>query len=78
MIVSELKPLDEIVSSLQKETKVFIVGCGGCADACETGGQEDINKLSSALKEKGKTITGTLVVDFLCNKTLVGSRLLRV
>jgi ferredoxin len=77
MIVSELKPVDEIAASLDKEKKVFIVGCGGCADACETGGHEDIEKVAAALKEKGKEVTGAQVIDFLCNKTLVGSRLMR-
>jgi len=77
MIISERKPIQEILESLGEAKKIFIVGCGGCAEVCLTGGQEQVGVLESELKEGGKSVTGDVVIDFLCSKALVGIRLLR-
>ncbi len=42
MIVSELKPWAEILKSLEGEQRVFLVGCKGCAEACHTGGEPQV------------------------------------
>jgi hypothetical protein len=75
MLVSELKPDDEILESLEGDTRVFLLGCNGCASACETGGAENLPRLRELLEEAGKTICGSTTVDFLCDKSLVRSRL---
>jgi len=75
MIVTKLKPLKEILNILKEVDKIFLIGCGGCAEACETGGEPQVRQLEQELKEKGKQITGWVVIDFLCNKALVGMRL---
>jgi len=31
MIITEQKPLDEIIESLAGKKKIFLVGCGDCA-----------------------------------------------
>jgi ferredoxin len=71
MIVSELKPWEEILESLGKESKIFIVGCKGCAEACETGGEPQVLQMKKDLEQAGKRVTGYTVVDFLCDKSLV-------
>ncbi len=75
MLVSELKPDDEIIGSLQGDTRVFLVGCNGCASACETGGAEHLPAVRRMLEQAGKAVTDSTVVDFLCDKSLVRSRL---
>ena len=40
MLISEQKPMEEILSYLSGEEKVFIVGCKGCAEGCQTGGEQ--------------------------------------
>ena len=45
MIVSELKPMDEILGYLEGEERVFILGCSGCAEACETGNLPQVLKM---------------------------------
>ncbi len=75
MILSELKPADEILGFLKNDNKVFILSCNGCAQSSGTGGAAQIAAMKTRLWENGKTITGSMTVDFLCEKALVNSRL---
>jgi hypothetical protein len=75
MIVSEMKPIEEIVALLSDAGAVYIVGCGGCPIGCDSGGQERIKELEGALLEAGKRATGSVEIEFLCNKALVGQQL---
>lgn len=75
MILSELKPFAEILSYLNGENKVFLVGCKGCAEASHTGGESQVLEMKQKLEKEGKTITGYSVVDFLCDKALIKTRL---
>ena len=38
MIITQKKPVEELLAMLEGVTKVAIVGCGQCAAACQTGG----------------------------------------
>lgn len=71
MLISELKPLDEILSYLDGEKKVFLVGCNGCAEACHTGGEKQVIEMKGTLEAEGFEVTGWTVIDFLCQKALV-------
>jgi len=75
MIISEQKDFPEIVTSLEGEQRIFIVGCKGCAEACHTGGESQALEMKQKLEETGKTVVGYSVVDFLCDKALVKFRL---
>jgi hypothetical protein len=75
MIVSEMKPTEEIVALLSDAGAVYIVGCGGCPVGCDSGGQKRIEALAGALFEAGKETTGSVEIEFLCNKALVGQQL---
>jgi len=76
MLISELKPMAEILTCLEGENSVFIVGCKGCAEVCKTGGEAEVAEMKQQLEQEGKVITGSAVVDFLCDKALVKLRLL--
>ncbi|MEW5691794.1 MAG: methylenetetrahydrofolate reductase C-terminal domain-containing protein [Candidatus Hydrogenedentota bacterium] len=67
MIVTEKKSLQELISLLEKNRNIFIVGCGACATACATGGEKEVNELKTYLLEKGFNITGTSVVEVACD-----------
>jgi len=71
MLISELKPMDEILSYLDGERKVFLVGCNGCAEACQTGGEKQVIAMKGRLEAEGFEVTGWTVIDFLCQKALV-------
>jgi len=75
MLVTELKPKEEILAQLEGEESVFLLGCEGCASACATGGAANLPALVELLGQGGKRITGQTTVDFLCDKSLIRSRL---
>jgi len=77
MIYSEQKPWEEITSYLRRGEKVFVLGCGGCAAASGSGGEEQVGELSRRLTGEDWVVTGTRVIELLCNKGLVGIRLAR-
>jgi len=75
MILSKQKPWEEILSYLDGENNVFILGCNGCAQASGTGGPAQVEEMKSKLEEINKKVTGSAIIDFLCQKALVKSRL---
>ena len=77
MNVTNQKPLEEIMTLLEGDKNVFVLGCGGCPEGFETGGSKQVAELADGLKEKGLNVTGTASIDFLCNKALVGIKLKR-
>jgi len=75
MILSKQKPLEEIMGYLDGEERIFIIGCNGCANASNSGGTRQVEEMKNQLEAKGKTITGSMAVDFLCEKALLRSKL---
>ena len=75
MIVSVQKPWEEILSYLDGDNNIFILGCNGCAEASGSGGPLQVEEMKNKLQEAGKKVTGAMVIDFLCEKALVKSRL---
>ena len=77
MLVSEEKPIEEVLESVKEDKSIFLIGCGGCSEALGNSDLEKLRELRGKLEEAGKQVTGTIKIDFLCNKALVGHRLLR-
>ncbi|MGQ9615821.1 MAG: methylenetetrahydrofolate reductase C-terminal domain-containing protein [Spirochaetota bacterium] len=75
MVVNVPKPNEELIEMLNGYNDIFIVACGGCPVGCDSGGQKRIDELSKLLNQNGKKVTGDVLIDFLCNKALVGNRL---
>src|SRR4030066_1871658 len=75
MIISELKPFPEILGYLDGDKNRFIVGCKCCAEVCQTGDEPQVLEMKQKLEQEGKPVTGYCVVDFLCDKALVKTRL---
>ena len=61
MIVSEHKPLSEILNLLKGKKKIFLIGCGDCATACRVGGVEDLPAIAEQLENEGKDVLGWFV-----------------
>lgn len=78
MLISELKPKEEILGGLRAGERVFLLACGGCAEASGAGGEKALHELSALLPAAGHPVTGALELPFLCNKALVGLRLARL
>lgn len=66
MIVTELKPIAEIIESLKDCNKIFLVGCGECATTCKTGGEPELNKMKADLESSGKTVLGMCMPSAPC------------
>lgn len=77
MIVSKEKTKEEIAELLKNGKKIFLVSCLGCAEVCTTGGKEVLEKRKKELQELGKEVTGSVEMEFLCNRNLVSIRLAR-
>jgi len=75
MILSEQKPFEEITGFLGAEKSIFILGCNGCAQSSGSGGPKQVAEMKDKLTAAGKKVTGTKVIDFLCEKALVKSGL---
>ncbi len=70
MILTEQKPMKEILKLLNDEKNIFLIGCNGCAEVCDTGGKEACLKMKGELEKAGKKVLGCIDIDFLCNKML--------
>lgn len=66
MIITQQKPLKEILQALRDYRKIFLIGCGECATACKTGGIAELAKLQKDLEINGKIVLGTAIPDAPC------------
>ena len=66
MIITELKPFQDIIDSLKNYTKIFLVGCGECATTCKTGGEPEILKMKQDLEAAGKAVVGFCLPSAPC------------
>ena len=77
MILTEKKTIEEILESSKNDKNIFLISCNGCPEAAETGGIKGLEELKTELAKAGKNIVGEAVIDTICNKLLVGMRLIR-
>ncbi|MCK5568581.1 MAG: hypothetical protein KAJ15_02620, partial [Spirochaetes bacterium] len=76
MVVNVPKPGKELIEMVSGYKSLFIVACGGCPVGCDSGGKPRIDELTEQLSKNGIEVEGSTEIDFLCNKALVGSKLL--
>ncbi|MTI69413.1 MAG: 5,10-methylenetetrahydrofolate reductase [Firmicutes bacterium] len=67
MIISEKKPVEEVVGFLKDSKKIIITGCSLCATTCKTGGEDEIIEMKKLLENEGKEVLATKVLDPSCN-----------
>ncbi len=66
MIVTKKKDFQELMENLKNYRSFFLIGCSECASLCGTGGEEQINEMTGALKAEGKEVTGGIVAKTGC------------
>ena len=71
MIITEKKPIDELLAMLGDVKKVAIVGCGSCATSCQTGGEKEVAEMKAFLEERGMEVVATVIPGECCHKMLV-------
>lgn len=75
MIISERKPLQELMLMLGDAKKIALVGCGNCASACNVGGEKEMDQLKAYLEENGRKVVATICPEECCHKLLVKKEL---
>lgn len=66
MIVTQRKPLEEILNILKGQNNVFLVGCGECSTTCHTGGEKEVLEMKQFLEAQGKKVTGWVIPNAPC------------
>ena len=66
MIISQQKPLVEVLKSIENCHKIFLIGCGECATTCKTGGQAELEIIKQELEKAGKTVLGYCIPEAPC------------
>ena len=66
MIITEKKPLQELMDMIGDARRIAILGCGSCATVCATGGEKEIADLTEYLEAHGKTVVASRVADYCC------------
>lgn len=66
MIITEQKPIAEILDSLEGCAKIFLVGCGECSTTCKTGGKDEVSAMKAELEKQGKAVVGMCIPNAPC------------
>jgi len=56
MIITQKKPVKEILQILKGKKRIVIIGCGQCATICRTGGEQQVEELAGILGKENKEI----------------------
>ncbi|MBQ9951014.1 MAG: electron transport complex subunit RsxC, partial [Clostridia bacterium] len=64
-----LKGAEELASLLAGKDNLFVIACNKCFKQFDTVDEPDCDEFLKIAAEHGKTVTGSVKVDFLCNKT---------
>lgn len=67
MVISDKKPIEEVLGFLEGSEKIVLVGCNQCAATCKTGGEPELQAMKEELEAHGKTVLGYKVIDPCCN-----------
>ncbi|MBU1904480.1 MAG: methylenetetrahydrofolate reductase C-terminal domain-containing protein [Proteobacteria bacterium] len=65
--ITQQKPEEELDQLLDGLGRVFIIGCGTCATLTQTGGVPEVSAIKKRLSEKGKMVTGDVVLAVACD-----------
>lgn len=66
--ITEQKPFEEIEQYLEGAEKIYLIGCGTCATECHTGGRTEVLAMKDKLNERGKVVTGWMVIPTACDE----------
>jgi len=71
MIITTLKPIEEITKALRGVRRIFLLGCGDCATICNTGSEEVLLEKQKEFEGEGFVVSGAAVADVGCNAASV-------
>ncbi len=65
--VTEQKPFEEILQSMEHCKAIYLIGCGTCPTMLHTGGKTEVLEMKAKLEEAGKKVTGWMVIPTACD-----------
>lgn len=65
--ITRPKPEEEIDRLLEGFGRIFIIGCGTCVTLTRTGGDPEVKGMHDKLIQKGKLVTGEVVLPVACD-----------
>src|SRR3972149_3836252 len=68
-MITEQKPLEEVLRHMQGDQVVYILGCGTCPSVCHTGGKPEVLDMVEKLSQAGKEVPGWMVVPTACDES---------
>ncbi len=72
----KLKSAEELLPLLDQTDDLFVIACNKCFKEFETMDEPDLQEFLKLAEEQGKHITGSVKLDFLCNKVQTGRKLM--
>jgi len=78
LIISKNKPFDEILDYIKDAEKIILMGCGECATACQSGGEEQLLQIKQELENQGKKVLVYIIPETSCNYLLVKKELRKI
>ena len=66
--ITEQKPLEEVMQSLERYHGIYLIGCGTCATMLHTGGKSEVLGMKDKLEAAGKKVTGWMVIPTACDE----------
>ena len=67
IMITEQKPLAEVMQYLDQCKGVYLIGCGTCATMLHTGGKSEVLAMKEELEVAGKKVTGWMVIPTACD-----------
>ena len=71
MMISRLKPLDEILGLLKGFRSLLLLACNGCEESFGNAEPQQLKYLEGEIEKNDLSVTDILTVDFLCEHILV-------
>ncbi len=71
MIVTRIKRDGNILKYIEKGRRIALLGCEICAKDCGTSGEDILKEYKIKFQKYGFEVTGTLMIDGMCNRMLV-------
>lgn len=65
--ITRAKPFEEVLKSLSRDQKVYLVGCGTCTTIQHTGGKSEVLAMKDKLEAAEKKVTGWMVIPTACD-----------
>ena len=72
----KLKAAEELAEALSGKDNLFVIACNKCFKEFDTVDEPECGEFEKFAAEQGKNITGTMNIDFLCNKVQTGRKLM--